>query len=301
MKVFLLPLSCLVLSLLGDVAHAAAVATGPCINEPCVETFESSCSDLLRSLDFAGCCSLADDDNTNVTGGCVMTVSNGTCSTTTRPNLFCEVFNDGNETTLGCLPGTVTYYESNSTDPCPASNYDLPPSSASGFVPDATLTMAGIPEEMWSDEIVQAWGDAVTSHMEEYYETNSCLNVHDLIVAQVQVQSLEPQFPSATVVTYSHSLSWRSPANIPVDEYFIAEEPFATQYGQEMFLAALQKNSSFFENASFANPSNKTGVPCNGDTNEDPQSAPTSAAAFLASANNFMALAAFWVVSCFYF
>ena len=95
--------------------------------------------------------------------------------------------------------------------------------------------------------------------------------------------------------------------------------------------------SSFFENAAFANPSNETGVPCtipvtsndeegngeggngdtnedpqsastsaadeegNGDTNEDPQSASTSAAVFQASANMFVAAAAVLVVSCFYF
>ena len=183
-----------------------------------MEIFESPCSDLLTFLDFSGCCSLADDD---VTGGCVMTVSNGTCSTTSRPNLSCQVDKEGNGFSVSCLPGGLTFYESNSTDPCPTSNYDLPPSSSSRFVAFATLTIAGIPEGMWSYEIEQTWSDAVTSHTEEYFQTNSCFNVDDLIVADVKVQSLE-QVPSATVVvTYSQILAWRSPPNTTVDEILL--------------------------------------------------------------------------------
>jgi hypothetical protein len=101
------------LSLLVSTEAVAFRCLGPCIL-PQAET----CTEFIAHNDFSNndfpgdCCSLKDDLDS---GGCNVTVSDGSCYWRDK-NWECDP--------QGCFSGFISY-SSDSTDPCPASDYDV--------------------------------------------------------------------------------------------------------------------------------------------------------------------------------
>jgi len=242
MKLFLFFLT--TLAYMNPTAVDAQASAYNCYDEPCVESFEESCDQLLYNYNWEGsCCSLAD----NEAEGCTLTVANGDCTSVGRTYIyFMESADD--PFLISGLGNSLEMRDSivvDATDmmECPVSEYDAfaRPKSDDDMKAGLSITLSGMSSPLTFDQ-TEEWRQVTEAYIVETFDEQ-----YNLIV-QFSMPP-EDSFPmelngnGELEMVFLAQVSWRNYLNETDIDIMTFLEGALNQ--SDAYLAALQATETF--------------------------------------------------------
>lgn len=199
--------------------------------DPCVKSFEDSCSQLILDHDFSGCCSMSDHSMTG--GGCTVATAPGRSCTLDGRTTFCDIVVHERTQAIGssCTGNyqlTLTSLAEIGGECPPSSDYrPRDTDSLSETLVPLQMILSGISGPL-SYEQARQWQSLTETHTQAIFaETNNDVDGYIALLSE-DTFPMEPDENGDLTMVYLQQVVWRSPEN---DESLTAMSFLDTAFG----------------------------------------------------------------------